>query len=47
VELWKTKKHFFAVMVVEHWNKLSREFMEFPSVEILRTQQDMVLDNLL
>lgn len=32
-----TKKHFFPVRVVKHWNKLNREVVEFPAVEIFKT----------
>ena len=31
-----TMKQFFTVRVVEHWNRLPGEFVESPSVEILK-----------
>ena len=33
--------------VVKHWNQLPRDVVEFPSVEIFKTQLDTVLGNLL
>ena len=30
-------KNFFTVGVREHWNRLLREVVEFPSMEILKT----------
>lgn len=44
----KNKKfHFFTVWVVKHWKRLWREIVEFPSVDVFRTQLDMNLSNLL
>lgn len=37
---------FFTVRVVKHWNRLPREFMESPSVEMFKNQLEMILDNL-
>lgn len=33
--------------VVNQWNRLSREIVESPSVEVIKTWLDMVLRNLL
>lgn len=33
--------------VVRHWNKVPREAVEAPSLQILNTQLDIVLGNLL
>lgn len=33
--------------VVKHWDRLSREVVNFPSLEILKSRLDMVLGNLL
>lgn len=41
-----TGKHFFTVRVVSHWNRLPREVVESSSFEIVKTQMDVVLDNL-
>jgi len=38
------RKYFFTVMMTEHWNRLPRE-VESPSLEILKSQLDMVLTN--
>jgi len=31
------RKHFFTVKVTEHWNRLPREAVEFPPLEILKS----------
>ncbi|PKU48017.1 reverse hypothetical protein [Limosa lapponica baueri] len=40
-------KNFFRVRVTEDWNRLPREIMESPSLEIFKTHLDAVLDNVL
>jgi len=41
------KKNFFTLRVTEHWNRLSREVVESPSLEIFKTHLDNFLYNLL
>jgi len=41
------KKNFFPLRVTEHWNRLPREFVESPSLEIFSTRLDKVLCSLL
>ena len=41
------KKNFFALRVTELWNRLPREFVESPSLEIFKTHLDKVLCSLL
>jgi len=41
------RKNFFPLRVTEHWNRLPREVVESPSVEILKTRLDAVLCSLL
>ena len=45
--LTKTKKNFFMVRMTEHWNRLPREVMESPTIEIFKTYLDSYLCNLL
>jgi len=42
-----TRKTFFPLRVTEHWNRLPREAVESPSLEILKTCLDEVLYSLL
>ncbi|KGL78179.1 hypothetical protein N309_04237, partial [Tinamus guttatus] len=37
------KKNFFAVRVTEPWNRLPRELVEAPSLEIFQTRLDATL----
>jgi len=41
------RKNFFPLRVAEHWNRLPREVVESPSLEILKTHLDKVLCSLL
>jgi len=43
----KIRKNFFTLRVTEHWNRLPREAVDSPSLEIFRTCLDKVLCNLL
>jgi len=42
-----TRKNFFTLRVKEHWNRLPREVVESPSLEIFRTCPEAVLCSLL
>ena len=41
------RKNFFPLRVTEHWNRLPREAVESPSLEIFQTRLDKVLCSLL
>jgi len=39
------RKHFFTVRVTDHWRRVPREVVEFPSLEIFKNSLDTVLGN--
>ncbi|KFV70215.1 hypothetical protein N307_05372, partial [Dryobates pubescens] len=41
------RKKFFTMRVVRHWNRLPREAVEAPSLEIFKARLDVALGNLL
>jgi len=41
------RKNFFTLRVTEHWNRLPREAVESPSLEIFKMHLDKVLCSLL
>ncbi|KFV18382.1 hypothetical protein N340_13045, partial [Tauraco erythrolophus] len=40
------RKKFFTQRVVRHWNRLSREVVAAPSLEVFKARLDDALDNL-
>ncbi|KFQ93115.1 hypothetical protein Y956_06842, partial [Nipponia nippon] len=40
------RKKFFNVRVVRHWNRLPREGMDAPSLEVFKARLDEALSNL-
>ncbi|KFV73005.1 hypothetical protein N308_11263, partial [Struthio camelus australis] len=41
------RKNFLTVRVPEHWNRLPREVVESPSLEIFKSHLDVILGNML
>jgi len=40
------KKRIFAMRLVRHWNRLPREVVDAPSLEVLKIRTDEDLSNL-
>jgi len=45
--LLNMRKNFFPLRVTEHWNRMPREAVSSPFLEVFKTHLDMVLCSLL
>ncbi|KFZ67188.1 hypothetical protein N338_07817, partial [Podiceps cristatus] len=42
-----TRKKFFTMRMVKHWNRLPREVVEAPSLDTFKARLDVALGNLI